>query len=306
MFSLSSPVTRLSLRLQSLVSLTSILVQPISCLHSSKTHPPLPGPTYNCQTPSAAGGVTDKGGSCPVGPHGHSTGPISSRYMCGNSYSSMASSNSAAVIPSGAHTATVIFLHGLGDQGHGWKEFFEMIKQPHIKYIFPHASIMPVTLNAGMQMPSWFDIFSLGAGGKEDDAGIKKASDMVKTMIEEEEKGGISSDRIVIGGFSQGGAVALYTALTVDKALAGVVSLSGWMPLHKTFKTDGVVKKSLPVLQCHGTADMVVPFTLGQMTQVFLQSQLDNLEFKKFDGLGHSSSDQEMSKVSEFLQKALP
>lgn len=94
---------------------------------------------------------------------------------------------------------------------------------------------MPVTLNNGFRMPSWFDLKSLEASGPEDEAGIKKAAESIHGMIEAEEKEGIPANRIVIGGFSQGGALALYSALTYRKNLAGIVSLSCWLPLHKSF-----------------------------------------------------------------------
>lgn len=94
---------------------------------------------------------------------------------------------------------------------------------------------MPVTLNNGFKMPSWFDLKSLEARGPEDEAGIKKASESIQSMIDAEEREGIPANRIVLGGFSQGGALALYTALTYKKPLAGVIGLSCWLPLHKSF-----------------------------------------------------------------------
>ena len=119
----------------------------------------------------------------------------------------------------------------------------------HVKVICPTANKMPVTLNSGFQMPSWFDLLSLDPAGKEDEAGIKKAAQIVDLIIEEELKTGIASDRIMIGGFSQGGALSLYTALHTKHKLAGVVALSCWFPLHKQIGDATQVNKEIPYMQ---------------------------------------------------------
>lgn len=205
------------------------------------------------------------------------------------------------------HTATVIFLHGLGDTGHGWSQMFGAIRQPHIKYICPTASAMPVTLNAGMRMPSWFDIRGLSPGSAEDEDGIKAAADLLQSYIAEEEKQGIKRDRILIGGFSQGGAVSLYSAFSFAKApLAGIVALSTWLPLFKTF--PGVVKanQATPILQCHGQDDSLVVHSFGKMTSELIKAFNPNIVFKTYAGMDHSSCDQEMEDVREFIAKCLP
>lgn len=125
---------------------------------------------------------------------------------------------------------------------HGWVSTLAGIKPNYMKVICPTAPVMSVTLNAGFQMPSWFDLKSLDIGGEEDEAGIKKAAINVHSWINKEIESGIPSNRIVLGGFSQGGALALYAALTYPQQLAGVVSLSCWLPLHKQF--PGIKKSS--------------------------------------------------------------
>lgn len=109
------------------------------------------------------------------------------------------------------------------------------IRPPYVKVICPTAKTIPVTLNAGFRMPSWFDLKTLDIGGPEDEEGIKAASKQVHTMIDNEVKSGIPASRILIGGFSQGGALALYAALNYPERLAGVVALSCWLPIHKGF-----------------------------------------------------------------------
>jgi len=208
--------------------------------------------------------------------------------------------------PSGKHTATIIFLHGLGDTGHGWASSIADIRPPHVKVICPTANKMPVTLNSGFQMPSWFDLLSLDPAGKEDEAGIKKAAQVVDLIIAEELKTGIPADRIMIGGFSQGGALSLYTALHTNHKLAGVVALSCWFPLHKQIAGSSQTNKDIPFLQAHGDCDPVVPFKWGQLTSQLLRDILPNHEFKSYKGMMHSSSEEEMRDVKQFIAKCLP
>ncbi|XP_049807714.1 acyl-protein thioesterase 1 isoform X2 [Schistocerca nitens] len=182
------------------------------------------------------------------------------------------------------HTATVIFLHGLGDTG----------------------PTMPVTLNGGFRMPSWFDLRTLDANGPEDEEGIKRATELVHGMIEQEVKAGIPSNRIVLGGFSQGGALALYSALKFPKPLAGVIALSCWLPLHKQFPAAAVANKDIPYIQCHGDCDPIVPYKWGQMTASLLKQFLRQIEFKTYRGMMHSSSDEEILDLKAFLEKVIP
>ena len=141
---------------------------------------------------------------------------------------------------------------------------------------------MPVTLNSGFQMPSWFDLLSLDPAGREDEAGIKRAAQLVDQIIEEEVKAGVSADRIMIGGFSQGGALSLYTALHTQHRLAGVVALSCWFPLHKQISGVSQTNRDIPFLQAHGDCDPVVPYKWGQMTSQLLREILPKHEFKTY------------------------
>jgi lysophospholipase-2 len=184
---------------------------------------------------------------------------------------------------------------------------------------------MAVSVNFGMIMPSWFDIYGLSESAKEDTDGIKKAAKQcnaqryphyseritdnfvaVQTMVEDEIKGGIPSKQIILGGFSQGGSLALYTALTMETELAGVLALSSWLPLHKSF--PGAIKgnRDVPVLQCHGEADPVVPLVWGKQSADFLSPHNPNHKFKSYPGLPHSSSQEELEDVRAFINKHLP
>jgi len=210
------------------------------------------------------------------------------------------------VAPAGKHTASLIFLHGLGDTGHGWASTIASIRPPHVKVICPTASKMPVTLNSGFQMPSWFDLLSLDPAGKEDEAGIKKAHQLVELLIEEEVKAGIPSERIMLGGFSQGGALSLYTSLNCKVRLAGVAALSCWAPLHKQLGSSSLVNRETPYLQAHGDCDPVVPYKWGQLTSQILRDILPKHEFKTYKGMMHSSSDEELQDLKKFIAQCLP
>ncbi|KAJ3629753.1 hypothetical protein MTP99_014123 [Tenebrio molitor] len=187
------------------------------------------------------------------------------------------------------HTATLIFLHGLGDTGQGWASAMAALRPAHVKVICPTAPTMPVTLNAGFRMPSWFDLRTLDASGPEDEEGIKQATKQIHTMIDNEMKEGIPANRIIVGGFSQGGALAMYSALVFPQQLGAMKTV-----------------KDLHVLQCHGDCDPVVPYKWGQMTASVLKTLLKEPEFKSYRGLMHTSSDEELRDVKDFIDKHLP
>ncbi|KTG45693.1 hypothetical protein cypCar_00000672, partial [Cyprinus carpio] len=227
----------------------------------------------------------------------------SSHCMCGNNMSVPLLSEAVTVPGTEKETAVVIFLHGLGDTGHGWADAMTSIRLPYIKYICPHALSyfdsrprIPVTLNMKMNMPSWFDLIGLSPESPEDEAGIKKAAENIKAIIDHEVKNGIPSSRIILGGFSQGGALSLYTALTSQQQLAAVVGLSCWLPLHKTFPqaASGSGNKGTPILQCHGEMDPMIPVQFGAMTAEKLKTIVSpqNVTFRTYPGLMHSSCPQ--------------
>ena len=160
-------------------------------------------------------------------------------------------------------------------------------------------------------MPAWFDLLTLDPRGSEDEAGIKKAYGWVQQIIESEISAGIPPEKIIIGGFSQGGALALYTGLNTTHKIGGILALSCWMPMHQQFMAEkskaaeGQQPSYPPVLQCHGDCDPVVPYKWGQLTSTLLKSLKLDHEFKSYRGLGHSSGDEEMEDVRKFLTEKL-
>ncbi|XP_024590159.1 acyl-protein thioesterase 1-like isoform X1 [Neophocaena asiaeorientalis asiaeorientalis] len=234
--------------------------------------------------------------------------------MCGQSSWCMCHNNMSAPLPAivpaiRKATAAVIFLHGLGDTGHGWAEDLAGIRSAHIKYICPHALVMPVTLNMDVAMPSWFDIIGLSPDSHEDETGIKQAAESVKALIGQEVKNGIPSNRIILGEFSQGGALSLYTSLTTQQKLAGVTALSCWLPLWASFPRGPIsgVNRDISILQCHGVLDPLVPLMFGSLTAERLKTlvNLANVTLKTYGGMIHSSCQQEMMDIKQFIDELL-
>ncbi|OLY82277.1 Acyl-protein thioesterase 1 [Smittium mucronatum] len=210
------------------------------------------------------------------------------------------------------HTASVIFLHGLGDSGHGWASVAEQLGPllPHIRFIFPHAPEIPVTLNFGMAMPAWYDIFSLSDFEKQDEKGLFQSADKIFELVESEMNQGIPSDRIVIGGFSQGAAISYLAGLTCKHKLGGIAALSGYLPLHTKLLSmgDSVLSpnKHVRIFAAHGTADPVVRYELGELSVKELQRFGYSVQFCSYPGMEHSSSAQEIKDFSNYLSAVLP
>ena len=208
-------------------------------------------------------------------------------------------------IPSaGKHESTLIFLHGLGDTGHGWASSLAEICPPRIKVVCPTAETIPVTLNSGFRMPAWFDLYNLDPEGAEDEVGIKRSVEKIERLvIQETELSGIPPKNVILGGFSQGGALALIAGLT-SKAInvGGVIGLSTWLPLRHKFDP---VKMDTPVFQCHGDCDPVVPYKWGQMTSALLKSKFKRYEFKTYKGMSHFTCEDELEDVGKFISDVL-
>ncbi|PWN45248.1 Phospholipase/carboxylesterase [Ceraceosorus guamensis] len=219
-------------------------------------------------------------------------------------------------------TATVIFAHGLGDQGAGWLDVAQMLrKRPklqHVRFVLPNSPVQPVTLNGGMPMPSWFDIRTLDdISGGEDEVGLRKSADALSALINAEEAGsqehldgqGVPSERVVVGGFSQGGAIGLLCGLTHPKPVAGIVGLSTWLPLRAKMVAPYLTShaRNIPIFLGHGTADQVVKYEYGQRSAKFLRAGGENDGGAgSYDGMAHSACMEEIEHVAEYLEKVIP
>lgn len=143
----------------------------------------------------------------------------------------------------------------------------------------------------------------MDVSGPEDEEGIRKASHSIHSLINKELQSGISASRIILGGFSQGGALALYSALTFPQALGGVIALSCWLPLHKQFPALKVSPDEVPIFQAHGDFDSIVPYKFGQLSASLLKSVMKNAAFTTYAGMSHSSSDEELADMKVFIDK---
>ncbi|KAF7549777.1 hypothetical protein G7Z17_g6173 [Cylindrodendrum hubeiense] len=216
------------------------------------------------------------------------------------------------------HTATVIFVHGLGDTGNGWASAVENWRRrqrlDEVKFILPHAPRIPITVNGGMKMPGWFDVVALGGDvntliRNEDTEGIKLSQKYFHNLIQEEIDAGIPSDRIVLGGFSQGGAMSLFAGLTFSAKLAGIVGLSAWLLMSQQFtgmvSADDANHKT-PVIMHHGNEDPIVPTNRGKLSADKLKELGYNVSWTTYPGMGHSACLEELDAVEVFLRERLP
>ncbi|KID80736.1 Acyl-protein thioesterase 1 [Metarhizium brunneum] len=218
------------------------------------------------------------------------------------------------VIPAaGRHTATVVFIHGLGDTGHGWADAvgFWRTRQSmnEIKFILPHAPHIPITMNGGMPMPGWFDIKTLVKGADEDGPGVLQSRDYLHGLIQQEIKDGIPADRIVLGGFSQGGAMSIFAGLTAPVKIGGIVGLSSWLLLNQKFKDyvpDGNINKDTPIFMGHGDRDPLVLYDLAKDSEKALSSMGYSVTFKTYRGMEHQACAEELGDVEAFLSSRLP
>jgi phospholipase/carboxylesterase len=173
-----------------------------------------------------------------------------------------------------AATASVIWLHGLGADGHDFAPLVPQLRLPsslQVRFIFPHAPVRPVTLNYGFRMRAWYDLVGITADAPEDAAGVAQSAALVNGFIGRECEAGIAAKRIVIAGFSQGGAIALYAGLRFPEALAGVLALSTYLPLRDRLAAEAShANRSTPILMCHGTEDPVVALELGERSRDLL------------------------------------
>ncbi|MBK7025996.1 MAG: dienelactone hydrolase family protein [Polaromonas sp.] len=209
-------------------------------------------------------------------------------------------------------TAAIIWMHGLGASGDDFAAIvpeLDLTGCPAIRFVFPHAPVMPVTINGGYVMPAWYDIFGteLGPGAvrQEDAAGIAQSQQHIEALIANEVARGIHPSQIVIAGFSQGCAMALHTALRHPAKLAGIMALSGYLPLASTLATErSTVNASTPIFMAHGTQDPVVQINRAEMSRDVLASLGYQVQWHTYP-MPHSVHPKEIADISAFLQSVL-
>jgi phospholipase/carboxylesterase len=223
-------------------------------------------------------------------------------------YTQRESDDAVVLEPSSSATATVIVLHGLGADGFDFVPIVSELKLPDalaVRFIFPHAKARPVTVNNGYVMRAWYDIIAFGGSGPEDDAGIRESAALVGRYVKGEQAAGIAANRVVIAGFSQGGAIALHTGLRYPERLAGILALSTYLPLRNSVQAEASANnRDVPILMCHGTYDRIVPAAMGVASRDLLMQLGYAVEWRSYP-MEHSVNAEEIIEISNWLKARL-
>jgi len=206
-------------------------------------------------------------------------------------------------------TAAVIWLHGLGADGHDFEPLVPHLGLPHARFIFPHAPAIPVTINQGWVMPAWYDIKSLDhRKGREDPAELRASGQRIAALIARERSRGVPSERIVLAGFSQGGAMALHVGLRYPDPLAGLLVLSAYLVVPEALDAEqSPANRGTPIFFCHGENDSVVPVTAGRRSaeRVAAAAPGRDLRWQEYP-IDHEVSLPEIAAIAAWLGERLP
>ena len=220
----------------------------------------------------------------------------------------MSELESIVLEPEEPATAAVIWLHGLGADGNDFVPIVDQLQLPShsaIRFIFPHAPVRPITINQNYPMPGWYDIRSLDDFADEDEAGIKESSAILQQLCETQEADGIASSRIVIAGFSQGGAIALHCGMRFPRPLAGIMALSTYLPLADTLPdeiNEDVVE--VPVFMAHGRQDEVITYDVAEQSKETLIGHNVDIQWHEYD-MGHAVCPDEIRDIRQWLSQVL-
>ena len=221
----------------------------------------------------------------------------------------MANHKNAVIIePNHDHRATIIWLHGLGADGHDFVPIVPELHLPQslgVRFVFPHAPVRPVTINGGMSMRAWYDVRNMDLRREEDAVSIEGSANVIEQYIATEVNAGIPSEQIVLAGFSQGGAMALHTGLRHKSRLGGLLALSGYLPLPEQFhKEASTSNKTVPIMMCHGTFDPVIPVSAGIQSRDFLEQAGYTISWHSYP-IEHSVCIEEIQNTGIWLQSIL-
>ncbi|MDO9189317.1 MAG: alpha/beta hydrolase [Sulfurimicrobium sp.] len=205
-------------------------------------------------------------------------------------------------------SSAVIWLHGLGADAHDFAPIVPELGLPPqlaVRFIFPNAPLLPVTINNGYIMPAWYDVCSQDLRQIEDEAGIRASQQRVEALIHREEARGIPASRIVLAGFSQGGAIALHTGLRHAAPLAGLLALSTYLPLTHTLASEAsTASTGAPIFMAHGTADSVIPLGQGIASRDWLEEHGYAVEWREYP-MAHSVCPEEIIDIGQWLVQVL-
>jgi len=204
-------------------------------------------------------------------------------------------------------TASVIWLHGLGADGHDFEPIVPELDLPDalaVRFVFPHAPMQPVTINGGAVMRAWYDVDALEGQRREDGAGVRASQALVEELIASEKKRGLAAARIVLAGFSQGGAIALHTGLRHAEPLAGIMALSTYLPLASTLAAEAAANRATPIFMAHGVHDPLIPVARATMSRRQLEAAGYAVEWHDYP-MEHAVCATEIADISAWLQRVL-
>lgn len=210
--------------------------------------------------------------------------------------------------PAGAVRSSVIWMHGLGADAHDFEPIVPDLNLPAelgVRFVFPNAPIQPVTINGGMRMRAWYDVFSADLPRRADPDGIYASERAIVALLKREKQRGVPAERIVLAGFSQGGAMALHTGLRYPDRLAGILALSCYLPLADNLNSERRPENQpTPIFVAHGDYDAVIPIRYGQQSAELLQRLGYRLEWQDYN-MGHEVCWQEIRDVAKWLGRVL-
>lgn len=210
--------------------------------------------------------------------------------------------------PEGAVRSSVIWMHGLGADAHDFEPIVPELRLPDtlgIRFVFPNAPIRPVTVNGGMRMRAWYDVLSMDLPRQEDPDGVYASERAIYDVLEREKKRGVPAERIVLAGFSQGGAMALHVGLRYPDRLAGILALSCYIPLASKLSGERrLANQKTPIFMAHGDYDAVIPMRYGQQGAESLENLGYSVEWQDY-GMGHEVCWEEIRDIAKWLERVL-
>ena len=204
--------------------------------------------------------------------------------------------------------AAVIWMHGLGADGHDFAGIERQVTPPGaaVRYVYPHAPMMAVTINNGCVMRAWYDVFGVAGERREDEAGVRASQERIEKLIEREKARGIPARAIVLAGFSQGGAMALHTGLRHPERLAGIMALSCFLPIaHALAAEASAANRDVPIFMVHGTGDPLIPVTRARGARDVLLGLGYKVDWREYP-MPHSVCPQEIEDIATWLERILP
>jgi phospholipase/carboxylesterase len=204
--------------------------------------------------------------------------------------------------------AAVIWMHGLGADGHDFEPIVPELglrAWPAVRFVFPHAPLRPVTINQGQVMRAWYDIRALAGARREDEAGVRQSARQIEALIERERQRGIAPGRLVLAGFSQGGAMALHVGLRHPERLAGILALSCFLPLAGTLAAEAAAaNRDVPIFWTHGTHDPLIPLALAEQGREQVAALGYRIEWRQYP-MPHAVCAEEIADIARWLGRVL-